>query len=547
MTKVIATIVRIVVLGGIVIYAYRREGQSSSGMGDFGRRQMTVSVETATVTSGDIASKIDATGPISARAEVEVYPKQTGELVELLVDEGDRVKEGQILARIESIIFEIQLKQAKADLASAKASYDKDSPLAAINSETAFKQAKSNLDRLQSVLKQAELDLKLQEKQANVKVKRADADLRIAQARLDAAVSGARDQELDQAKVKTEDAKRDLERLLELHKDEMVSQDQVEAAQLQYDIYDAQLSLLAEGARPEDIEVLKAQVETAKASLESAENDRMLIDIKSSSLDAAKAQFDSAQASFEQATAAKDASTWEKDLIKAQAAVQRADASLEMAQKRLDDSTIKAPIEGIIAQKSLDKGDTASPARSFVTIVDMDVVEALAKVPERDLINVKLGDQAIVRPDAYPGREFSGIVTNISPVIDRSDQKFTIEVEVANPEHELKPGMFARVELTVTEHKGVPLVPVEVVLKENNETFVFVIDDGKAAKKNVVTGINDSIKTEILSGLSVGDEYIVAGYHNLRPGTQVMVAGAKPGPGGKSGGKPAASGEGGGQ
>ena len=86
-----------------------------------------------------------------------------------------------------------------------------------------------------------------------------------------------------------------------------------------------------------------------------------------------------------------------------------------------------------------------------------------------------------------------------------------------------------------------PVIPVDVVLKEDNETFVFVVDNGKAAKKKIVTGINDGIRTEILSGLEVGDEYIIAGYHNLRHGTPVVQAGSKPG------GKPAASGKEGGQ
>lgn len=544
MKKTIAAIAIIAVFIVIVAYAHYRDKPSSAGMGGFGRRQMTMSVEITVVTSSDIASKINATGPINARAEVEVYPRQAGELVELLVDKGDRVKAGQTLARIESIVFEIQVKQAKADLASVKASYDKSSPLAAIGSETDFKKAKSDLDRLQAVSSQAKLDLELQKKQSDVKIKRAKADLRIAQARLDAAVSGTRKQELEQAKVRAENAKRDLERMLALHRDEMISQDQVEAAQLQYDIYSAQLSLLQEGTREEDIEVLEAQVETAEASLESAKNDRMLIDIKQSSLAAAKAQVDNAQANFEQATVARDAATWEKDLDKAQAAVQRAEASLEMAQRYLDDSTIKAPIGGIISQRSLDKGDSASPSRSFVTIVDMDVVKILAKISERNLMKVKLGDQAVIRPDAYPGREFTGTVTNISPVIDRSDQTFTIEIETANPDHELKPGMFTRVELTVTEHKGVPVIPIDVILKEGGETFVYVVSEGKAAKKNVTTGISDGIRTEILSGLNVGDEYIVAGYHNLSPGTEVILTGAKPAPGGKPGEKQAASGRG---
>lgn len=538
MKKIIGALAIIIVLVGIVAYAYYREGKSSAGAGGFRRGQMSIPVETKAVENGDIAKKILATGYITARAEVEVYPKQSGEVVELLVDKGDKVKAGQILAKIDSEAVEIQIRQFEADLASAKASYEKSSPLAAISSETDFKQAKSNLDRLKSVLKQAELDLELQEKQAIVKVKRAEADLRIAQARLEAAESGAREQELDQAKVRTENAKRELERLLELSADDMVSKDQVEAAQLQYDIYNAQLSLIIEGARPEDIEVLKAQLETANAALESAGNEKVLIDIKKSSMDAATAQMENAQASFDLASVANEASTWEQDLIKAESAVLRAQASLEMAQKNLNDSTIKAPTGGIIAQRLLDKGDAASPTRPFVTIVDMDVVKIPMRVEARYIADVRLGDQAIIKPSAYPGQEFIGKVVNVSPVIDKSSQTCDVEVEAANGDYRLKPGMFTRAELTTLKHKNVPIIPMDVVLDEEGETFVYGVNEGKAVKKVITTGIDDSIRVEVVSGLKAGDEYVIAGYHSLRPGMQVILAGAKPA------GKPAEGGKG---
>ena len=542
MKKAIVAIVIILVLASIVVVAYVRQRGPSAGMGASGRGMGSFPVEIALVENGSIAKRIVANGTINARAEVEIYPKQTGELVALLVDKGDRVKAGQVLARIDPTTFEIQLKQAKADLASAQAAYDKSSPLASINSETDFKQAKSNRDRLQSMLKQAELDLQLQEKQADVQVKKATADLRIAQARLRAAVSGARDQELEQAKVKAGNSRRELDRLVELLADEMISQDQVETAQLQYDIYKAQLSLLEEGARPEDIEVLKAQVETAKASSESAKNNKLLTDIKQSSLDAANAQVDSAQAAFDQASAAWDVSTWEKDLAQAEASVQRAAASLEMVQQHLDDSIIKAPVSGIISQRFLDKGDTASLSRPFVTIVDMDVVRIPAKVQAEYIVDIDPGDRADVTPDAYPGQTFHGIVSNISPVVDRASQTCDIEIELANPDYRLKPGMFTRVQLTALELTDVPIIPVDVLSKEGEEMFVYVVDGDKASRRKVITGISDDIKIQILSGLEVGEEFVIAGYKSLRPGVSVVQTGGK---GGAADGKPAGDGKGG--
>jgi len=465
------------------------------------------------------------TGTINAKTEVEIYPKQSGEIENVLVDIGDHVKAGQVLAKIDPESFKIQTKQAQADLASAKAAYDKSSSTALVNFETDFKQAKSNLDRVSSALKQAELDLQLQMKQADDQIKKANADLRVAQARLDAAESGAREQELEQAKVRTENAKKNLDRLIALAKDEMVSQDQVDSAQLQYDIYESQYSLLKEGIRPEDMEVLKAQVEASKTALGSAQDSKIMIDIKSASLDAAKAQLDNAQALFDQATVTKEASTWEKDLAQLDASVKKADASLDLAKQHLDEATIKTPINGTIAQRFMDKGDFASPSKPFFKIVGMDVVTVIAKVPERDVGSIRIGQKAIIRPDAYPGAEFSGTLMKISPIIDRDSQTCDIEIEAQNPNQKLKPGMFARIELTISESKIAPVVANETLQKEDDEFFVYVAEDDKAIKKTVITGISDGISTEIISGLQAGDGIIISGLENLHDGVSISVAG----------------------
>lgn len=532
MKKVIITAVIILLLIGTVIFAYVRKKQSpmaGGGPGMRGQQQQSVPVETTPVINSEIAKKIVITGAVSALAEVDVYPKQAGEVIKLMVDKGDRVKAGQILASVDSKTFELQTKQAQADLAGAKASYDKNSSLAFVNSETGFKQAKSNLDRLQSSLKQADFELQLQIKQADLMIKKSESDLQIAQAKLDIAVKGARDQELEPAKARVENAKKNLDRLTSLYKDGMVSQDQVESAQLQYDTYNAQYSLLQEGIRPEDMDVLKAQLESAKTSLESAQENKMLVDIKRSSWDSAKAQVDNALAAFEQANVAKDTSTWEKDLAQADAAVKKAQASLELAQQRLDESVIKAPISGTITQRFLDKGGMASTTKPFVNIVNMDVVKITAKVPERELGSIKQGQKAIVKPDAYPDEEFTGKLVNISPIIDRTSQTCDIEVEVSNPNQRLKPGMFTRVELTVSENKVALVIPSDSFIKEGDKTYVFVADNGKAVKKVITVGISDGVKTEVISGLNPGEQLIIAGQSTLKDGMSVILPGEQKG------------------
>ena len=542
MKKVIVIIVIFALLISIVVYAYviKDKQKPKEGMAG-GRGPMSVPVETMKVAVSDILKKILVTGTINARAEVNIYPKQSGEIVKLLVDKGDRVKAGQVLAEIDSASFKIQERQAEADLDNAKAAYQKSSPVAFVKSESEFKQAKSNVDRLKSALKQAKLDLDLQIKQADLQVKKANSDLKIAQAKLDAAVKGAREQELEPAKARMDNAKKNLDRMQSLLADGMVSKDQVEAAQLQFDIYNAQYSLLKEGLRPEDMDVLKEQVEAARTALESAVENKKLVDIKKTNIDSAQAQVESAEAAFEQVLASKDAATWEKDLAQTESAVKRAEASLDLVKQRVEESLVRASINGVIAQRFMDKGDTATATKSFFTIVDADIVKITAKVPERDVVDVKLNQEAIIKPDAYPGQIFKGKVTNISPVIDRETQTCDIEITASNSDYRLKPGMFARIELTTSEHKNVPLIPIEAMVKEIDGTFVYIIADGKAAKKKIETGITDGVKIQVVTGLNPGDEFIMAGKYSITEGMDVTLAGAGPKSG--KGEKPGGSGK----
>jgi RND family efflux transporter MFP subunit len=528
--KIIVIIIVLIALISVVIYAhFFSNTPSASGGRPPGRGARSVPVQVTQVSTGDITQTVAITGIVNALAEVEVYPKQAGELIELLVDKGDRVKMGQTLGRIESQPFGIKVKQAEAELAGVQADYDKHASVALVNAETAFKQATSNLDRLRASLKQAEVELELQIKQADVQVKKALADLSIAEARLEAVVSGARAQEIEQARVRKENAKRELDRLTALLTNEIISQDQVETAQLQYEIYNAQLSLLEEGARPEDVEVLKAQVESEKANVESAQENKMQIDIKRANLESVKAQVDNARAAFEEVAAAKEAATWKQELAQAEALRDRAHAALELAQRDLADTILTAPIDGVIAQRFLDKGDTTSLNRPFAVIVDMDVVKIAAKVPSREIPSIRIGYEAIIQPDAYPDEIFTGEVTYISPVIDRASQTGDIEIEVLNSDHKLKPGMFTRVTLRVSERNAVVIIPSDTLLKEAEAVFVYTVNDGTAHRKNVTTGVSDGLRTEILSGLASGESLVVAGQYSLRDRMSVTIAGGRSG------------------
>lgn len=208
-----------------------------------------------------------------------------------------------------------------------------------------------------------------------------------------------------------------------------------------------------------------------------------------------------------------------------QAQVKELKATLALAKIQVADSTVSAPIGGIIAQKFVEEGDVVTPTSQMkgaplVVIVDMDRVKVVVNVIEKDIARVKIGQEARVELDAYPDKSFRGKVSNISPVVDPLSRTASVEIEVPNPERLLKPGMFARVEIIVREKKDALQVRKEALIKGDK---VFVAEGEKASLRQVRVGIKEGEWVEILSGLREGDKVVVRGQQFLKDGMRIKV------------------------
>lgn len=238
-------------------------------------------------------------------------------------------------------------------------------------------------------------------------------------------------------------------------------------------------------------------------------------------LDDAEAQFLAAQAQL--------------DLSRAQS--QQSGARLDELQINLANTRITSPVDGFVGKRNVDPGAWVSNNAPIVSVVEISRLRLVANVVEKDLRLVTVGDPAKVEVDAYPGENFSGRIARVSPVLDPATRTATIEVEVPNPSNKLKPGMYARIFLTIEERKDATLVPRNAVVDfEGNRGIWIPTGENKAEFVPVQIGLEDAQRIEITKGISVGDRVITAGAASLRGGDVLVF----PGGDGPTGGSPAA-------
>jgi RND family efflux transporter MFP subunit len=227
---------------------------------------------------------------------------------------------------------------------------------------------------------------------------------------------------------------------------------------------------------------------------------------------------------LEDAESRQQASAAQLDLARAQLA--QSQARVEELKINLTDTVITSPVTGFVGSRTLDPGAWVTPNTAFLSVVDISTVRLIANVVEKDLRRIEAGLAAEVGVDAYPGEQFMGKVARVAPVLDPATRTAQIEVEIANPQGRLKPGMYANVRFTVDHRPKTLVVPTNSVVEWEGKRGVFVPGDGDTATFHPITlGLQDQKQTEVASGLAEGDRIITTGAASLREGDRIVVAG----------------------
>ncbi|MDA1093785.1 MAG: efflux RND transporter periplasmic adaptor subunit [Acidobacteria bacterium] len=386
----------VAVAGGVAVYsgmfssgepaapagpAGRQGGGGFGGFGRGGGPRVPMTVEMGKVTRGDLSAQLSSVGSLIGLQTVDVAPKTGGRLTSVSVQLGDRVRRGQVLAKIEDREILQQVAQAEASLAVAKAT-----------------------------IRQREADLKV-------------------------------------AELNFERSK---------------------------NLFGRQL--------------------LAKQALDDAESRYM-------------------------------ASVAQLDLSTAQLA--QTDARLQELRINLQNTSVTSPVDGFVGKRSVDPGAMVSQNSAIASVVDISQLRLIVNVVEKDIRMVTVGDSGVVEVDAYPGEKFQGRIARVAPVLDPATRTASMEVEIPNGDNRLKPGMYARVVLTVEERKDTLVVPKIAVVDFESQRGVWVPnEDNRARFVPIQMGIEDVNRIEVRGGLAEGDSIVTTGATAVRNNDQLVIAGA---------------------
>ena len=356
----------------------------------------------ATVERGDLARVVVATGKIQPLSKVEIKSKASGIVKKLYVDYGDRVKAGQILAELDKVQLEANVREAQANLQAAQA---------------ALEAANSTLER----------------------------------------------NKVDAEGPDVPFLKSNMERAENMYKDGLISKSLVEDAEKNY-----QLALNRQMSAQRNIAVSRAE------------------------------------------------------MAKAEAQVSQSKAALERVEEDLRNSTIVSPIDGLVLSRDVNVGDAVSSilvlgsqATLLMTLGDVSEVYVQGRVDEADIGKVYLNQPARIVVESFKEKKFVGKVTKISPLGKEKDNVTTFEVRVSiqNSTGELKANMSANAEILLEEKKNVLMAPEAAMIYDKDRNASIELPDAKAQngkrKVAVKLGISNGVKTELLAGLSEGQQVIL--------------------------------------
>lgn len=211
-----------------------------------------------------------------------------------------------------------------------------------------------------------------------------------------------------------------------------------------------------------------------------------------------------------------------QDLDRARAELLRAEAGETLARVRLDKMTLRAPFSGTLGLRQVSPGDFLQPGDPVVELVASDPIKLDFQIPESQAARVAPGQQVSIRVDAWPARTFQGELTAIAPSINQGGRSLVLRARLDNRDLALRPGMFARVTLSLGGKAQALTIPEQAIMPEGELRFVYKIVDGRAVKTEVTTGRRESTRVEVTDGLAEGDQVVVSGQIKLQDGAAVQ-------------------------
>jgi RND family efflux transporter MFP subunit len=201
--------------------------------------------------------------------------------------------------------------------------------------------------------------------------------------------------------------------------------------------------------------------------------------------------------------------------------LQAARARVALARKANEDTVVRAPFNGTVAERLVSVGDYVTRGMKVAVVVRTNPLRVKLTVPEQFISSVSVGQPVNFDVDAYPGRAFEGTVQYVSPSLQADQRALTVEAVVPNPKGDLKPGLFATARIEQKERTAGVLVPASAIQTVAGTSRVFVVNGNVCEERIVTTGQTVGEQIEIVSGVKAGERVATKNVGQLADGSQV--------------------------
>lgn len=521
MQRTAAVLIPLIAIGGATAWRLNvvtKEKAAAANEGP-GKSKRTPNVTTAAVEVRDIVTTISVVGDISAVSEQRIAPRITGRLLELFVDEGDTVKAGQVLARIDGNDLAQQIARAEAQLFEAERRIEQ----ATLAAKPAATNTKEVLAQQKNAQKVADATLRQAERNAELTVGTARSAVADAQARVDAA-----DAAVATAKAAKTSADANLtnaitrqKRVASLNARGFVSSQELDNVSTDVKVREANLA-----AASSNVEAALSNLRSAQALLTQAQRQLELADAKSKTdIEVAKATYDSSISQVRAADANMiQAKVSQKNIKALEGARDAARAALEALRQQQTQLNLIAATDGIVSQRLADPGTMLTAGTPVLVIQSSGAIQLDCLVDPDTATKLRIGALVEVSTSDDDKQTIPGRIDVILPSADAGSRQLRVRIVVTNPPTTLRAGGFARVTFETGRVNGAIVAPREAIKRTKQGIVAAVVDsEGNVSVRDVKLGAEDAKGIQILSGLAAGDMVVTMSFAPPKDGSKVNV------------------------
>ncbi len=478
---------------------HTEEGHTEEAGGEHGG---LITLDAAAIKTAGIRSEVARMAPLGVSLTIlgtvevglnrgaKVTPPVPGKVTRLLASVGQTVRAGQALAVLDSV----EVAEAHAAVQQAESGVQQ--------AHASLQTTRAGVGQAQTALRNAETALRGQKRLAQAGV--------FSQPSLQAAraVVADAESELLQAQTEAQSHTTVLARAERLFKEQLIARAELEQAQAE--------------ARQDATRVAQAQARVRNAKETLAREQRLSQGglLSQQALQGGEAEVRAARGALQRAVQEEQAAR--TGLTAARSSVGAARTSLRAAEGggHIEGEggllTLYAPLGGVVTGRSATLGEAVERTTTLFVIENLESVQVIANVPERDAARVQVGQRALVSIAAYPKEIFYGVVQSVGDRVDEKTRALPVRVLVQNPKGRLKPDMYASVALATGAKTTALAVPTSAVGEDGDARFVFVEEGGGYERRDVTIGRTSGFLVEILSGVKAGEPVVTSGVFVLK-------------------------------